>query len=69
MLANIDVLIAGPYVEARHLGRGLLGSANQRLHLLTSRYKLTDFAALPTREVILHRDGTVTVSGIDPLRS
>jgi anaerobic ribonucleoside-triphosphate reductase activating protein len=67
ILANIDVLIAGPYVEARHLGRGLLGSANQRLHLLTSLYKLTDFAALPNCEVILHRDGTVTVSGVAPL--
>ena len=68
MLANIDVLIAGPYVEAQHLGRDLLGSANQRLHLLTGSYKLTDFAALPKCEVIVHRDGIVTISGIVPMR-
>ncbi|MBI3682331.1 MAG: radical SAM protein [Acidobacteria bacterium] len=63
VLAHIDVLVAGPYVESRHLGSGLLGSSNQRLHLLTTRYRPGDFAPLPTAEVILHRDGSMTVSG------
>ena len=65
-LANIDVLVAGPYVQSSHLGFGLLGSSNQRLHLLTCRYQPTDFAALPASELILHRDGSVTVSGFRP---
>jgi len=63
ILANIDVLVAGPYVQDRRMGAGLLGSDNQRLHLLTSRYQSADFAGLPASEVILHRDGSVTVTG------
>jgi len=63
VLAHIDVLVAGPYLQSSHLGCGLLGSSNQRLHLLTCRYQPKDFAALPTSELILHRDGSVTVSG------
>jgi anaerobic ribonucleoside-triphosphate reductase activating protein len=63
ILANTDVLVAGPYVQERHVGFGLLGSANQRLHLLTGRYCPADFSALPASEVILHRDGSVTVTG------
>ena len=63
ILANIDVLVAGPYLQDRHLGAGLLGSSNQGLRLLTSRYSPADFAALPASEVILHRDGSVTVTG------
>jgi anaerobic ribonucleoside-triphosphate reductase activating protein len=68
ILRNIDVLIAGPYVESSHWGRALLGSANQSIHLLTSRYTHRDFEDVPSREVIIHRDGTVTLSGINPLR-
>jgi anaerobic ribonucleoside-triphosphate reductase activating protein len=66
ILAHIDVLVAGPYQQSSHLGSGLLGSANQRLHLLSSRYQPSDFAALPASELILHRDGSVTISGIQP---
>jgi len=63
ILAHVDVLVAGPYLQASHLGAGLLGSSNQCLHLLTGRYKPSDFAALPAAELIIHRDGSVTVSG------
>ncbi|MCX6623226.1 MAG: 4Fe-4S single cluster domain-containing protein [Acidobacteria bacterium] len=63
ILANTDVLVAGPYRQDLHFGSGLLGSANQRLHLLTGRYRLADFVTLPASEVILHRDGSVTVTG------
>jgi anaerobic ribonucleoside-triphosphate reductase activating protein len=68
ILNRLDVLIAGRYVAALHLGRGLLGSANQKLHLLTSRYQPEDFLCTPSGEVILHRDGAITMSGIAPLR-
>jgi anaerobic ribonucleoside-triphosphate reductase activating protein len=63
-----DVVVAGPYVQSQHLGCGLLGSANQRLHLLTGRCCPSDFAGLPAAEVILHRDGSATLSGVSPLR-
>jgi len=67
ILAHLDVLIAGRYIASQHVGRRLLGSANQRIHLLTSRHRPGDFSDVPTREAILHRDGTVTLSGIAPL--
>ena len=69
ILGRTDVLIAGPYRREEHAGIGLLGSANQRIHFLTGRYSPADFAAVPTAEVVLHRDGTVTLSGIKPLRA
>lgn len=37
LLAETDVLIDGRYVAARNDGKGLRGSDNQRIHLLTSR--------------------------------
>ncbi|MBI4514229.1 MAG: radical SAM protein [Deltaproteobacteria bacterium] len=66
ILSCIDVLIAGRYVAMRGLGEGLRGSANQRVHLLTSRYTHGDLAAVPRREVILHPDGSVSITGIRP---
>jgi anaerobic ribonucleoside-triphosphate reductase activating protein len=67
ILGRIDVLVAGPYAQSSHFGAGLLGSSNQRLHLLTNRYQPSSFASLPASELILHRDGTVTISGLrDP---
>jgi anaerobic ribonucleoside-triphosphate reductase activating protein len=69
ILRYVDVLIAGRYVAARHLGHGLVGSTNQRIHLLTRRYTLRDFDAVPRCEVILHADGTISASGIQPWRA
>ncbi|MCH2372855.1 MAG: radical SAM protein [Planctomycetes bacterium] len=66
ILAHLDVLIAGRYVASRRVGRALLGSENQQLHLLTDRYRAEDFERVPGREVILHADGSVTISGVDP---
>jgi anaerobic ribonucleoside-triphosphate reductase activating protein len=66
ILAHVDVLVAGRYVESLHWGRSLLGSRNQQIHLLTGRHTTDDFACLPGREVIVHTDGTVTLTGIAP---
>lgn len=38
-LSMIDLLIDGPYVEAKNMNYGMKGSANQRTILLTDRYK------------------------------
>jgi anaerobic ribonucleoside-triphosphate reductase activating protein len=63
ILSRLDVLIAGRYVQSLHLGRGLLGSSNQQIHLLTGRYTPADVQSVPVWEVILHADGAATLSG------
>ena len=49
LLDQVDVLIAGRYVQSRPHGHGLLGSANQTVHLLTARYTLEDIRHVPPR--------------------
>ena len=66
ILPLVDVLIAGPYVASQHLADSLLGSANQQVHLLTTRHTPDDFINLASREIILHGDGSMTITGIDP---
>lgn len=68
ILPHLDVLIAGRYVASKHHGHGLLGSANQQIHLLTTRCTPQQIGATPRSEIILHRDGSMTISGISPLR-
>ena len=67
ILAHLDVLIAGRYVQTRHDGHALLGSSNQRIHLLTPRHTPADFAKVPGTEIIIHTDGSITLTGISPL--
>ncbi len=66
ILARIDVLVDGRYVEKRRLARGLRGSANQVVHLLTSRHPMADIESTPVGEVVIGPDGEVRVSGVDP---
>ena len=67
ILNHVDVLVAGRYIVDQHLADGLLGSANQNVHLLSSRYKVEDITRTPRCEVVLHSDGTITLSGIGPV--
>jgi anaerobic ribonucleoside-triphosphate reductase activating protein len=67
VLARIDALIDGGYVSSFPFGRGLLGSENQRIHLLSERYELSGFRELPTSELVRKHDGSVTVSSVHPL--
>ena len=69
ILKHVDVLIGGPYAESAHFGRSLLGSSNQSIHFLTARYRPNDFRDVPAREVILHKDGAITLTGIAPFRA
>ena len=41
------------------LGRGLLGSTNQTIHLLTSRYRMADFDRIPPAEVRITPTGVM----------
>ncbi len=66
-LQLVDVLVAGRFAERRRHGRGLLGSSNQRIHLLSARYTLAEVQATPEYEVHVAADGTVTTTGIGTL--
>lgn len=68
ILDHLDVLIAGRYNEKQRLAAGLLGSSNKTLHFLTSRYSPADFIDLPQAEIILLQDGSIHLSGIDPIQ-
>jgi anaerobic ribonucleoside-triphosphate reductase activating protein len=66
ILSLVDVLIAGPFVASQYPADGLLGSANQQVHILTPRHTPDDFLNLASREIILHGDGSMTITGIAP---
>jgi anaerobic ribonucleoside-triphosphate reductase activating protein len=66
LLAQTDVLIDGRYVAASNDGRGLRGSSNQQVHMLTGR--LADAAAGlaggPRRAEIRLRDRSALLVGV-----
>jgi anaerobic ribonucleoside-triphosphate reductase activating protein len=68
VLDRLDVLVDGRYVAGERLATGLRGSANQRIHLLTSRYALADVEATPVAEIRIARDGDVVLTGVNPLK-
>lgn len=68
LLHNIDVLISGRYLEKQRIGHSLLGSSNKEIHLLSSRYKMSDLETIPPAEVIIDSNGEIHLSGIDPLQ-
>ena len=68
VLATLDVLVDGRYVARERLATGLRGSANQRIHLLTDRYKLADVEATPVAEIRISPGGEVVLTGVNPLK-
>lgn len=64
ILGELDVLIAGRYQLERHLGVGLGGSSNQKIHLLNDRYALREVEATLDSEVHMQPGGTVLTTGI-----
>ena len=69
ILACTDVLIDGPFRPGEACGETLRGSANQRIHLLTDRYSLKQFADAPTAEILIAPSGRIRITGIDPPES
>ena len=67
ILDFVDVLIDGRYIESQRIARGLRGSSNQRVHLLTSRYTLGEIEATAAGEVRIAAGGEVRVTGVRPL--
>jgi anaerobic ribonucleoside-triphosphate reductase activating protein len=68
ILAAVDVLVDGRYVEERRLARGLRGSSNQVIHLLTDRYRREDLERTPVAEAVIDAAGNVVFSGVRPPR-
>ena len=66
LLAEADVLVDGRYVAARNDGRGLRGSDNQRVHLLTGRLSDAhgDLVAGPRRSEIRLRPASALLVGV-----
>lgn len=64
----VDVIIAGRYEQARRIAKTMQGSDNKTVHFLSGIYTMADFEAVPTGELIIAPDGTITRSGVDPLR-
>jgi anaerobic ribonucleoside-triphosphate reductase activating protein len=68
LLGVTDLLIDGPFVRARlDLSRPWVGSANQRYHFLTGRYRHLEpeLTSIPQRlEVRVHPDGRLEINGM-----
>ncbi|MGE3808295.1 MAG: 4Fe-4S cluster-binding domain-containing protein, partial [Gemmataceae bacterium] len=65
LLAHVDILVDGPYLrEQPDTSRRWIGSTNQRIHFLTSRYRADDPCwQRPNTLEIRMRDGVVSVNG------
>lgn len=68
VLEDVDVLIAGRYVQELRIARDLRGSSNKKLYFLTDRYSAADFEPVPDAEIIITPEGEVILSGIEPLK-
>jgi anaerobic ribonucleoside-triphosphate reductase activating protein len=68
ILSHVDVLIDGRYQAPMRLARGLRGSRNQSIHLLTDRYTLAEVEATPVAEIRIDAHGNVTATGVDPVK-
>jgi anaerobic ribonucleoside-triphosphate reductase activating protein len=69
-LALLDVVVDGRYrSDLRLVGvAGLRGSSNQRVHLLSDRYTVSDIDIAPLGEVRIASNGDVVLTGVTPLR-
>jgi hypothetical protein len=68
ILHHLDVLIAGRYAAVHPTGQSLLGSANQKIYLMTGRYMFPQLSSVPRHNLILHPDATLTATGLTPWR-
>jgi anaerobic ribonucleoside-triphosphate reductase activating protein len=61
---NLDILITGPYEKSnRTLYHQWIGSTNQRIHFLTTRYAGYKIKNKNYTELTLNEDGSITILG------
>ncbi len=65
VLAHVDLLVDGPFIESqRTTKRRFIGSANQNLHFLTSRYQKEDRCFQKPNQFEIHfKNGELSLSG------
>lgn len=64
LLAELDVLIDGPYIQERNDSIGLRGSSNQRILHLTNRLQAFDLEKQYRSVELIVRDGEISFVGI-----
>jgi anaerobic ribonucleoside-triphosphate reductase activating protein len=67
LLAQVDILITGRYIEALNDGTGLRGSRNQQIIRLSSRLNDYDFENAPRNAEIQINKGNLFLVGVPPL--
>lgn len=68
VVEQCDLVVAGRFAARRHLGRNLLGSANQTVHFVTRRYRPSDLEQVPPGEVLIAPNGEIVMTGVRPPR-
>jgi anaerobic ribonucleoside-triphosphate reductase activating protein len=66
LLAQVDVLIDGPYVARLDDGRGIRGSSNQRVHHLTGRLRHYPFENMPRSAELRIKENEAFLVGVPP---
>jgi len=66
LMANLDVLIDGPYIEERNDNRGLRGSNNQRIIHLTDQLRAYPFENIARKLEIMVENGNIFTVGVPP---
>lgn len=64
LLASVDVLIDGPYINRLNDDRGVRGSSNQRIHYLTDRLSGVNLETNPRKAEIMVHDGHAILVGV-----
>ncbi len=64
VLNHVDILIAGRFRRHLAASKGFVGSLNQKIVFLSSRYRLRDIADWSEAELIIDKKGQITVSGV-----
>ena len=66
LLAEIDVLIDGPYISSLDDNLGLRGSSNQKIYHLSDRLRGFDFENCPRKAEVFVQENRTTLIGVPP---